>query len=100
MTSTSAPVGFIGGPSPLLIRILIRSLLFAVFLILLAWQISFFDPRQRFICIPQASLQLARFDCLEDLAKFRPGLETKRDQIVTAHQRWRNDRFVGEFFAF
>jgi hypothetical protein len=36
MTSTSAPVRFIGGPSALLIRILIRSLAFAVFLILLA----------------------------------------------------------------
>src|SRR5205823_13189884 len=100
ITSTSAPARCIGGPSALLIRILIRPSLFDVFLILLARQISFFDPLKRFIRVAQASLQLSRLDCLEDLAKFRARLKTERDQIITAYQwRW-NDRFVSEFFAF
>ncbi len=86
MTSTSAPARCIGGPSALLIRILIRRSLVDVFLILLARQISLFDPRERFISRPQASLQLSRLDCLEDLAKFRARLKTERDQIVTAQR--------------
>src|SRR5580765_4082954 len=100
MTSTSAPVRCIGGPSALLIRILIRPSLFDVFLILLPRQISLFDPRERFISVAHASLQLSRLDCFEDLAKFRARLKTECDQIVTAQQRRRNDRFVSEFFAF
>src|SRR4029077_3432035 len=100
MTSTSAPARCIGGPSALLIRILIRRSLLDVFLILLARQISLFDPRKRFIGVAQASLKLSRLDRLEDLAKFRAGLKTERDQIITAQQRRRNNRFVSEFFAF
>src|SRR4029450_5466360 len=97
MTSTSAPARCIGGPSALLIRILIRPSLFDVFLILLARQISFFDPLKRFIRVAQASLKLSRLDCLEDLAKFRAGLKTERDQIITAQQwRW-NERCVSAF---
>src|SRR4029453_13647145 len=68
-------------------------------LILLARQISFFDPLKRFIGVAQASLQLSRLNCLEDLAKFRARLKTERDQIITAQQRRRNDWFVSEFFA-
>src|SRR5678816_74815 len=99
MTSTSAPARCIGGPSALLIRILIRSSLFDVFLILLVRQISFFDPLKRFIRVAQASLKLSRLDCLEDLAKFRARLKTEGDQIITPQQRRRNDRFVSEFFT-
>src|SRR4030095_6963210 len=100
MTSTSAPARCNGGPSALLIRILIRSSLFDVVLSLLARQISFFDPLKRFISSAQAPLQLSGLDCFEDLAKFRAGLKTERDQIITAQQRRRNNRFVSEFFAF
>src|SRR3954451_17395451 len=100
MTSTSAPVRCIGGPSALLIRILIGPSLFKVLLILPARQISFFDPRNRFISRAQTSFELSRLDCFEDLAKFRARLETERNQIVTAHQRRRNDRFASGFFAF
>src|SRR5262245_18665103 len=99
MTSTRAPARCMGGPSALLIRILIRSSLFDVFLILLARQISFFYPLKRFIRVAQASLQLLRLNCLEDLAKFRARLKTERDQIITAQQRRRNDRFIRKFFA-
>src|SRR6185437_9896229 len=99
MTSTSAPARCIGGPSALLIRIFIRPSLFDVFLSLLARQISFFDPLKRFIRVAQASLQVLRLYCVEDLAKFRTRLKTERDQIITTQQRRRNDRLVSEFLA-
>src|SRR5262249_48670644 len=100
MTSTSAPARCNGGPSALLIKILIRPSLFEVFFVLFARQVLLFDPLKRFIGCTQASLQLSRLDSLEDLAEFRAGPKPERDQIVTAQQWRRNDRFVNEFFAF
>src|SRR6266542_4547978 len=46
------------------------------------------------------SLELARFDGFENLAKLWTWLQTEGHQIVSSHEWWRNDRFVGEFLAF
>src|SRR4030095_13766910 len=100
MTSTTAPARCSGGPSALLIRILIRRSVLDVFLAFLARQISLFDPFKRFIGRAQASLKLSRLNGLKNFPELWPWLKTERDQIVAAHERRRNNRFVGEFFAF
>src|SRR4029450_10123926 len=100
MTSTSAPARCNGGPSALLIRILIRRSVLDVFLVFPARQISLLDPRKRFIGRAQASLKLSRFNGLKNFPELWPWLKTERDQVVAAHERRRNDRFVGELFAF
>src|SRR5207245_4422876 len=61
--------------------------------------ILLFYPLQRLVPCPQRPLYLSGFHRLEDLAKLWTRFETERDQIITAHQGRRNDRFVGEFVA-
>ena len=48
----------------------------------------------------QRSFELLRLHSFENLTELRPRFHSKRDQIITPHQRRRDDRLIREFLPF
>src|SRR5262249_43835837 len=66
---------------------------------LIARSVFLLDPFERFFSIFQCAFQLSCFNSFQYFAERRTRFHSERDQIVTAHERRRNNRLIGEFLA-
>src|ERR1017187_1042991 len=57
-------------------------------------------PIERFLAIAQTPFKLASLNCFENLAELWARPQTECNEIFSAHEWWRNNRLVREFFTF